>query len=138
MSAYTICSCGMCTVLGLRASCKERTSYTITRKDIKQIPNKGTKSPRNRSPVEGRGMRIQILFVTNAHPSPEKYGHHAFEGNCGSSCCRCCYSNARGGDPRCAASAPITGAAAVAPAPLGSAPVLSMTTPVVRVVVVVP
>ena len=30
---------------------------------IKQISNKGTKSRKNRSPMEGMGMRIQTLFV---------------------------------------------------------------------------
>ena len=40
--------------------------------------------------------------------------------------------------PAVAASAPLIGSTAVAPAPLGSAPVLRMLTPVVRVVVVVP
>jgi len=41
------------------------------------------------------------------------------------------------GDPAVAASAPLTGSTAVAPAPLGSAPVLRMLTPVVLVLVAV-
>ena len=39
----------------------KRTPSAITKEDIKQIPNKGTKSRRNRSPVEEKGVRIQIL-----------------------------------------------------------------------------
>ena len=46
------------------------TSNTITREDIKQIPKKGTKSRRNRSTVEGKGMHIQILFVYEQAPRP--------------------------------------------------------------------
>ena len=42
-----------------------------------------------------------------------------------------------GANPAVAVSAPLIGATAVAPAPFGSAPVLRMLTPVVRVIVVV-
>ena len=49
---------------------KERILNTTTKEDIKQILNKRTKSRKNRSPVEGKEMRISILFVYERATQP--------------------------------------------------------------------
>ena len=84
-------------------------------------------------------MNAHSNFVTftNAHPRLEGYEYHVYEGGVAAHAAAAVALTPEGATPAVAASAQLIGATAVAPAPLGSAPVLCMLTPAVRVIVVV-
>ena len=109
---------------------KEKTRGNIkydNERGHKRISNKRANSRRNWSPVEGKGMRIQTLFAyEGAHPPLVKMNTAPLRAVVVAHAAAGVTRTPEGATPAVAASAPLIGAAAVAPTPLGPAHVLRL------------